>query len=134
MEKPDQDKIEPENFTVLVAENEALIRMDIVDTLTEGGLRVMEAASGTEAVELIDDPDHVALVVTDINIPGIDGIDVSRHARSRHPDIPVLFVSARPDLLTAPRTPRPYSYLSKPFSIFELRAKVSALLAARSGK
>jgi DNA-binding response OmpR family regulator len=92
-----------------VAEDEPLIRMDIVETLADDGFNVLEASEGSEALRLIDDPDHVVLVVTDVNMPGVDGIAVALHARERHPEVPILFVSARPDLLSLPRTPRPFS-------------------------
>lgn len=104
--------------------------MDIVETLTDDGFNVLEASNGSEALKLIDDPDHVVLVVTDVTMPGADGVDVALRARSRHPDVPVLFVSARPDLLSLPRT-LPYSHLTKPFRTSDLLAKVRALLSCR---
>lgn len=116
-----------------MAEDEPLIRMDIAETLTEDGFHVLEASSGSEALRLIDDPDHVALVDTDVNMPGADGIDVALGARERHPELPVLFVSARPDLLSSPRTPRPFSHLTKPFRASDFLAKVGALLMGCRG-
>ena len=125
------DQQQADSPKVLVAKDEPLIRMDIAETLTDNGFHVLEASSGSEALQLIDDPDHVVLVITDVNMPGADGVDVALHARARHPDVPVLFVSARPDLLSSPRTPRPYSHLTKPFRTSDLLAKVSALLLGR---
>jgi DNA-binding response OmpR family regulator len=64
-------------------------------------------------------------------MPGVDGIAVALHARERHPEVPILFVSARPDLLSLPRTPRPFSHLVKPFRMPDLLAKVRALMTGR---
>ena len=119
---------------ILVAEDEPLIRMDLVEALAEDGFDVLEASDGSEALRLIDNPDHVVLVVTDVNMPGVDGIDVAVRARERHPKIPVLFVSARPDLLSLPRTPRPFSHITKPFKMADLIAKVRALLTGYGEK
>lgn len=113
---------------ILVAEDEPLIRMDIVETLSDNGFDVLEASDGAEALRLIDDPDHVVLVITDVDMPGVDGIEVAARARERHPELFILFVSARPDLLSLLGAPRPFSHLTKPFSMFDLVAKVRALL------
>ena len=127
------DQPQPDGPKILVAEDEPLIRMDIVETLAIDGFQVLEASDGSEALRLIDDPDHVVLVVTDVNMPGVDGIDVAVRARERHPEIPVLFVSARTDLLSSPRTPRPFGHLTKPFKMPDLVQKVRALLLGRDG-
>jgi CheY-like chemotaxis protein len=113
---------------VLVAEDEPFIRMFIVDILTAAGFDILEAASGTEACQLVDGPNHVDLVVTDLNMPQADGIAVAKRAREHSPNVPVLFVSGRPDLLAALSAPRPYSYLTKPFSTKELATAVEGLL------
>lgn len=127
------DQPQPDSPKILVAEDEPLIRMDIVETLAIDGFQVLEASDGSEALRLIDDPDNFAMVVTDVNMPGVDGIDVAVRARERHPEIPVLFVSARTDLLSLPRTPRPLSHLTKPFNMPDLARKVRWLLLGRDG-
>ena len=113
---------------VLVVEDEPLIRFLMVDTLQDAGFDVLEAPSGVEACRLIDNPDQVDLVVTDLNMPEADGIAVARKARARAPDVPVLFVSARSDLLKSLSAPRPYRYLAKPFSMAQFSAAVDELL------
>ena len=113
---------------VLVVEDEPLIRLLMVDTLEEAGYDVFEAASGVEACRLIDDLNHFDLVVTDLNMPKADGVVVAKRARAHTPDVLVLFVSARPDLLKSLSAPRPYSYLPKPFSMEQFSAAVDDLL------
>src|ERR1700712_2303705 len=85
---------------VLVVEDEDLIRMILSEALDDEGFQVVEASSGGEAVILIDNPGGLYAVVTDVPMPGErDGIAVGRHARRRHPTIPVIYCTGRPDVL-----------------------------------
>ena len=113
---------------VLIAEDDPLIRELVVDVLIDRGYEVLEASNGSQAIQLMDDPDGIRLVVTDLNMPGASGIEVAHHARRHHPDIVVLFMSGRPDLLVAGRPPEPFLYLPKPFRLAELLAAVDGLV------
>ena len=85
---------------VLVVEDEELIRLILAEVLADEGFHVVEAGTGDEAAALLDGPDGFHAVVTDIHMPGgRDGLAVGRHARSRHPDIPVVYCTGRPDVL-----------------------------------
>jgi DNA-binding response OmpR family regulator len=112
---------------ILVADDDPTVRMLMVQTLEDAGFEILEASGGFEACSLMNDPDHVDLVVTDLNMPGADGIAVAEWSRGRHPDVPVLFVSGRPDLLGA--FAFPWGYLAKPFKMEELTSKVVELLS-----
>lgn len=115
---------------ILVVEDEVLIRMIIVETLEEDGFETLEAATGNEALRLIDDPDDVGLLVTDLHLPGPSGVAVAQHIRALHPSVPVLFISARPDLLKSLEAPIPYRSLTKPFTMEQLSIAVEELLGA----
>ena len=85
---------------VLVVEDEELIRLILAEVLADEGYRVVEAGTGDEAAGLLDGPDGFHAVVTDIHMPGgRDGIAVGRHARRRHPAIPIVYCTGRPDAL-----------------------------------
>jgi CheY-like chemotaxis protein len=114
---------------VLVAEDEPIIRMLMVETLADQGIDVLEACDGVQAIRLIDDPHGVDLVVTDLHMPGLNGVAVAQHARKLRRDIPVLFVSARPDLVAVSGAPSPYRTLQKPFNLADLTAVVNELAA-----
>ena len=118
---------------ILVVEDESLVREVMVEVLTDAGFEVVEASSGAEALHMMDDPDCMDMVVTDLNMPGVDGLAVAYHARRTHAGVPVLFVTARPDLLRASPPPEPVRYLSKPFALAELTGAVSALLSGEQG-
>ena len=102
-----------------------------MDVLIDNDFDVLEASSGAQAIHLMDDPDHVQLVVTDLNMPEVDGIAVARHARAHHPDVPILFISGRPDLLVAGQPPQPFRYLAKPFGLVSFMTAVGGLVGVR---
>jgi CheY-like chemotaxis protein len=113
---------------ILVAESEPLLRMLIVDTLKEAGYEVMAVPDGTGALELLNDPDDVDLVVTAIMLSGADGIEIARSARTDGKAVPVVFESGHGDRLATAAAPAPFRRLSKPYSMEALRAAVDDLL------
>jgi two-component system response regulator GlrR len=79
--------------TVLVVDDEADLLGSCERLLRPIGHRYLGAGGGLQAIELIDriQPD---LVVTDLRLPGVDGLAVARHARARVPPIPVILMTA----------------------------------------
>ncbi len=107
------------NSRILVAEDDDTIRMLVVEVLHDAGYSdVMEASDGEEACHLLDCPDGVVLIVTDINMPHASGIDIAKWGKSHHPNVRLLFMSADPGQLRS--LPFPYRFLQKPFTIRQL--------------
>jgi CheY-like chemotaxis protein len=80
--------------TILVAEDEVLVRHDISEYLRSNGFNVVEANGAAEAIQVLKDAIDVALVFTDVRMPGTaDGIDLARYVQKHHPQIPVLITS-----------------------------------------
>ena len=106
---------------VLIAEDEALIRLDLAEMLREEGYEVVgEAGDGQEAVELAEKltPD---LVIMDVKMPRRDGIDAAREiAEKRIAPIVVLTAFSQRDLVERARDAGAMAYLVKPFSISDL--------------
>ena len=106
---------------VLIAEDEALIRLDLAEMLREEGYDVVgEAGDGQEAVELAEQlrPD---LVIMDVKMPRRDGIDAaSEIAAKRIAPIVVLTAFSQRDLVEKARDAGAMAYLVKPFSISDL--------------
>ncbi|WP_167101634.1 ANTAR domain-containing response regulator [Mycobacterium sp. DL592] len=106
---------------VLIAEDEALIRLDLAEMLREEGYEVVgEAGDGQEAVELAEQlrPD---LVIMDVKMPRRDGIDAaSEIAAKRIAPIVVLTAFSQRDLVEKARDAGAMAYLVKPFSITDL--------------
>ena len=87
---------------VLVVEDEALIRLDIVDWLEEAGLEVEEAANADQAIRILESRKDIRLVFTDVDMPGsMDGLKLAARVRDRWPPIKIIVtsghVSVRPD-------------------------------------
>ncbi|MGC4173904.1 ANTAR domain-containing response regulator [Demequina sp.] len=101
----------------VVAEDEALIRMDIVETLREGGYDVVgEAANGEEAVALATEhkPD---VVVMDIKMPVMDGITAAEHiAKDRLAPVVLLTAFSQTELVERARDAGAMAYVVKPFT------------------
>jgi response regulator NasT len=106
---------------VLIAEDEALIRLDLAEMLREEGYQVVgEAGDGQEAVELAESlqPD---LVIMDVKMPRRDGIDAAAEiAAKRIAPVLVLTAFSQRDLVEKARDAGAMAYLVKPFSITDL--------------
>ena len=116
---------------ILLVEDEWLIRTMVAEVLREGGLEVCEAETGDQAAILIAQADATyTLLVTDIHMPGrLNGIAVARLLRARRPELPVIYTTGRPDVMTGlqPLGPREV-LLAKPFALFELLTTARRLL------
>jgi DNA-binding NtrC family response regulator len=113
---------------VLIVEDEFLIRLLLVDALSDAGFTVAEARNGDLAIEMLDQPKAFDLVVTDISMPGgTDGNAVATKAKQVHPGMPVIYASGRPESLTNV-VGFGDAFLPKPYSPTELVATVDRLL------
>jgi len=103
-----------EQAVILIVEDEALVRLAAVGTLEDAGFRMIEAANGDEAIELLEADSNVQLLFTDINMPGaIDGLALARQVHARWPHIRIMVTSTR---LAAPEMPAGSRYYQKPYS------------------
>src|SRR6185503_524035 len=101
--------------TILVVEDEALIRLDIVDNLQAAGFRVLEAANADEAIAILKERDDVELVFTDVDMPGsMDGLRLVTYVRKRWPPIKLIVTSG----MVVPNVsdlPKGVPFFSKPY-------------------
>lgn len=115
--------------SVLIVEDEPKIADFLRRGLTFEGYQVRVAYTGEEALAMVrESPPE--LVILDIMLPGIDGMEVCRRLRKNHPDLPILMLTARdaiPDRV-AGLDAGADDYLVKPFAFDELLARLRALL------
>jgi DNA-binding response OmpR family regulator len=114
--------------TVLVVDDEPIVRDVIVRYLRRDGFATLEASSGDRARELIESEDP-GLVVLDVMLPGIDGLELCRWIRGRS-DLPVIMLTARgeeADRIVGLELGAD-DYVTKPFSPRELAARVRTVL------
>lgn len=82
-------------MTVLVVEDECLIRLDLVSYLETAGFHVLEASSAAEAISILENDRSVRAVFTDIRMPGdMDGLALARCVRERWPPTIIIICSA----------------------------------------
>jgi len=111
---------------VLVVEDEELVRRLAELILTEDGFDVTCARSGAEALELIDGMGPLALLITDLVLPGMDGNEVAERILRRQPDVPVVFTSgyAEDDVVARIEWTERTTFLPKPLTPATLRRAV----------
>jgi signal transduction histidine kinase/ActR/RegA family two-component response regulator len=113
--------------TVLLVDDEELVRASTAGMLADLGYRVVEAESGEAAIALLDRGLRPDLLVTDQLMPGLSGTDLAVRLRERFAGLPVLIVSGYADLESlSPAFP----HLSKPFRQAELAAALDKVTAA----
>ncbi len=118
---------------ILVAEDEATLRTNIQRFLSKQGHEVIAVESGTEALTVLDERD-VDLVLTDLRLPGADGLAVLDHARNARPEAVVLIMTAYASLATAVEALRrgAHDYLLKPLSLAALGTKIQHIAEYRA--
>ena len=114
---------------VLILEDEANIRSFVVINLKRAGYEVVEAASGYEALELLQSYPDIGVAILDVMLPDIDGFEVCRRIRASGMKIGVLMLTARSqetDKINGLMNGAD-DYVTKPFSPAELIARIDAL-------
>jgi DNA-binding response OmpR family regulator len=115
--------------TVLLAEDDIGIAQPLSRALQREGHEVVVVGDGHTALARADQ-DEVNLLVLDLGLPGMDGLDVCRRLRRVRPDVPVLMLTARTDEVdfVVGLDAGADDYVAKPFRLAELLARVRALL------
>jgi len=117
--------------TVLLVEDEDMVRKVVRRTLLAHGYRVIEAANGKEALALaLEDPARISLVLTDVMMPQMGGPELARCLWGSLPDLKIIFLSGyAPDTMSPESAVPPGAILiEKPFTIEKLVAKVREVL------
>src|SRR5204862_7643831 len=117
-----------ETSTILLVDDEEAVRKVLTFPLERDGYNVVQAADGEEALARFGDQ-PVDLVVLDIMLPKLDGLEVCKQLRSRS-SVPIIMLTARDDELdkVVGLELGADDYITKPFSIREFRSRVRALL------
>lgn len=121
--------------TILVADDEAPLRSVMSRVLEYAGFRVLEAVDGAEALRLFQEADpSVDLVLTDIRMPEMDGVELATRVLAIRPDVRVVFVSGYLNSTVLPEElqERKIPLIGKPFEIFVLVDVVRAALDGRA--
>ena len=110
-----------EQFTIVVVDDNKAVRQFVAKVLRMQGHRVLEAGCGAEALDAAQHHDRpVDLLLTDVEMPEMDGLSLSREVRERWPRVRVVFMSGSATTHNVDGEP----FLSKPFALHELIAVV----------
>jgi two-component system response regulator MprA len=122
-------------MTILVVDDETAVRESLRRALELEGYDVELAADGEEAIARLEHDGQPDAVILDILMPGMDGLEVCRRLRAARNPVPVLMLTARAevDSRVAGLDAGADDYLSKPFALAELLARLRALLRRAGG-
>src|SRR5215470_48594 len=117
----------------LIVDDEPRLRRVLVQLLESDGFEVREAGTGVEALQAME-TNPAPLVISDLRMPQMDGASLLRHLTQRWPDTAVVMVSAVADVDMAVKCLHlgALDYVSKPFNLDEVRARVDQALQRRS--
>jgi signal transduction histidine kinase len=116
----------PRPATVLLVDDEDIVRVATADMLADTGYEVVQAASGAEALRLLREGADVQVLVTDYLMPGMNGVELVRHAHALQPELLVLVISGYSTIAEGPGADLPR--LSKPFRQADLARRIAELL------
>ncbi|HYQ48052.1 MAG TPA: sigma-54 dependent transcriptional regulator [Thermodesulfovibrionales bacterium] len=113
------------SFRLLIAEDEEITLNNIVDTLRDEGYDVTGAKDGSDALLKLEH-DHCDVLITDIKMPGLSGIDLLEKVKEKHPSTEVILITGFGSIGSAVDAMRKgaYDYITKPFDLDELVLRV----------
>ena len=116
-----------DKIKILVVDDESRMRKLVKDFLEREGYQVIEAGDGMEAMEQFYDEKDIALIILDVMMPRMDGIQMTVKLREKY-DFPVIFLSAKSEEVDKIMglNMGADDYVTKPFSIIELVARIKA--------
>lgn len=107
-----------------------LIKQKFRKRVENGELSFIFARNGREALEVLEATPEIALVITDLNMPEINGIELLLRIRREHKDMPVIVISAYSDKdsITTAKNAGANDFLPKPFKLVELEEVINAYI------
>jgi CheY-like chemotaxis protein len=115
--------------TILLAEDEAMLRLMAADTLEECGFQVLAAPDGIDALDLLKVHSEIALLISDIRMPRMDGYALAAASLAFRPELKVIFMTGYAHNPPAALAARNFQVLRKPFNFEELCSAADGLLA-----
>ena len=120
-----EDLLDNRTHMILLVDDDDDVRETSADMLAELGYEVVQASSGHEALDVLEQRPELEVMVTDIRMPGMSGLELSELARSRRQDLKIILISG----YFVPQ-PVPRRFLQKPFRTHELDQAIQAELHA----
>jgi CheY-like chemotaxis protein len=120
--------------TVLVVEDEPVVRDLIVEVLGDLGYKALEAGDGPSGLKLLQSKRRIDLLITDVGLPGLNGRQLADQARERRPDLKVLFITGYAENATLANgfLEPGMAMMTKPFAVDALARKIGQLLEGQA--
>ena len=116
------------SHAILIVEDDPLLRLLTVDIVESAGFVALSADNADEAVAILEARSDIALLLTDINMPGsMDGLKLAHAVRNRWPPIKIIVVSSRVPKSDLPMGSR---FFTKPYHAEKLISEIQSLIAA----
>lgn len=124
----------PVGATCLIVDDEPVVRRSLSRILQLQGFRCLEAETGQQALDLLEETGEIPLVISDMRMPVLDGMGFLEAARVRYPDTAVIMLSGLAETSTAVDCLQmgAADFLIKPISLHELQARVARALEKRA--
>ena len=117
-------------LSVLVVEDEPLLRMDALDFIEQAGFIVFEARGADEAIRMLELHSEIRIVFTDINMPGsMDGLKLAHYVRGRWPPVQLIITSGNM-IPRADEMPTGGVFLGKPYRPSQVTERLRAMAAS----
>jgi two-component system cell cycle response regulator CpdR len=117
------EPVSSRKVNILVVDDDRDVREVLAETLVDFGYSVLQAGSGTEALALLGNDNEIGMMITDIRMPGMNGLELAERARHVDADLKVILISGY--FVHQPVNQR---FLRKPFHMQELASAVQAEL------
>jgi PAS domain S-box-containing protein len=116
--------------TVLVVEDEPVVRSLILEVLGDLGYRALEAVDGPSGLSILESKQRIDLLVTDVGLPGLNGRQLADHARLMRPDLRVLFITgyAEKAAISSGFLEPGMEMITKPFAIDDLASRIRQII------
>ncbi len=131
-QKPRNGNGHKHKSTILVVEDEVLVRVPLADFLRQQNYRVLEAGSADEAKVILESREPIELVFSDVHMPGsMNGFELAQWVRQQYPDVNVILTSGVSQLVTTAGYGAELGpVLPKPYSLDTVLAQIKRLLMA----
>ena len=125
--------IEPD-CSILIAEDEDMLRKMMATMLTSMGMRPIQARNGSEAVDIFQQHPEIRCVLTDLTMPDMNGWDVISAVKSIRPNIPVILASGYDEgyVMAAHHENSPQAFLHKPYTMMNLRSALAKTIGVKN--
>jgi CheY-like chemotaxis protein len=130
MQSRDRSSLSKSPPVVLIVEDDPLLRMLAVEVVKEAGFMALEAGDAEEAVELLEFRSDIALLFTDVEMPGcMNGLDLAHVVRERWPPIKILVVSGKVRVQPSELPPNS-RFVGKPYHTAAMVAELRSLVGS----